>query len=215
MRIHAQLAATVALCAACGGAEVSQAPPPQQTTAVIHKRAAVTADAGPATTAKIDEGSAEPGIAPIAPAAFETFLGFAQGQRHTGIAALMPAKSPALGQREPIEMSGSDGFRYEHHLEISWDHETGELDYISVRSDKAIRYLADHGHSDANLAALWGKSMAEARAALGAPTLQADRPHARTYRYDYDSGGKRGTLTLEFSKLETPPRIRSISVHWL
>ncbi len=181
---------------------------------MVHKRADAQPDTRPATEAKADDGSAEPGIAPIAPAAFRRFLGFSQGQSHAGIAELMPTSCPPLGKREPIDMSGSDGFRYEHHLEISWDHETGQIDYISVRSDRAIQYLADHGHHDDNLAALWGKSIADARAALGAPTLQADRSHARTYRYDFASGGQHGTLTLEFSKLETPPRVRSISVHW-
>ena len=75
-------------------------------------------------------------------------------------------------------------------------------------------YINGKGRSDERLAWLWNRSIAEVRTALGKPTYEVDRPHAITYRYEWKANGVSGTVTLEFGKLDDPPRCQAVSVHW-
>jgi hypothetical protein len=193
----------------CGGTEVNPTGP-ESTATVTHKDRQVgeEADAGPDVIEPIPTG-----LTPIPLAQFNSFAGFRRGQSNEGIAKLMPWNSD-LGERKTIDIWGNEGWEYDGHLTISWQVPGGQLDYVSVRSEKALAYLESHGHSDARLRTLWDNTMAEARARLGEPTQQADRPHARTFRYDFTAGGAQGTLSLEFNKLLDPPKCEGVSVHW-
>lgn len=199
--------------AGCGGTEVAPPTGPETTATVTHGKrvAADDGDAGPQSDVR------EPiptGIEQIPVGQFTTFAGFKRGQSNSAVvAALMPWESE-LGKRKLIDIWGNEGWEYDGHLTVSWQVPGGQIDYVSVKSAKALEYLESHGHADARLRALWDNTTAEARARLGEPTQEADRPHARTFRYDFDAGGSQGTLSLEFNKLTDPPKCEAVSVHW-
>lgn len=204
---------TFAILTACGGAQDPVDPPVATTQAtVVH--ADSSADDARDTRATTHQAKMIPGVARIAPAQFASFVGFNHGDDRDAATEVLAWKAADLGDRKPLEMTGSEGFRYPGHLAISWSADSKRIDYVSVRSQKAADYLASKGRTDGKLTALLGKSISEARSALGKPTLEADRPHAITYRYDFDAAGKTGTVTLEFDKLEQTPRCKSVSVHW-
>jgi hypothetical protein len=213
-RIGWLLALAVGAGAGCGGSQVEPELPPRTQATVVH------ADQSSGKPGEKKGGEpvvieAVAGVDRIEPARFVDFIGFHKGDGADAVTALMPEELPRLGKRSPFELSGSEGFRFDHHLAISWATGSKKIDYISVRSRAALDYLANNGRSDAKLTSLFGATIGEAKGALGEPTLDATRPHAITYRYEFTAGGGRGTVTLEFSKLDDPPRCRAISVHWL
>lgn len=199
------------LSAGCGGTDVTPTGPETTATVTHEKRAPEAGSAQPKP-----EVVPEPipsGIAPIPVGQFTSFAGFTRGQSNQAVGALMPWENE-LGKRKVIDIWGNEGWEYEGHLTVSWQVPGGQIDYISVKSEKALAYLESHGHTDPRLRALWDNTIGEARARLGEPTQQADRPHARTFRYDFEAGDARGTLSLEFNKLADPPRCEAVSVHW-
>lgn len=200
----------LAIATACGGADTRAEEPTSTSQATVVKGKPATTE-GPA---KQGEASAVAGVSPIQVASFVAFVGFRHGDDRDAATEVLTWTADGLGARKPLEMTGSEGFRYPGHLAISWSTEDSHIDYVSVRSKAAIKYLNGKGRGDARVEQLFGASLGEALGALGKPTLQADRPHAITYRYEFDTAGKKGTLTLEFDKLVSPPRCRSISVHW-
>ncbi len=162
-----------------------------------------------------DELERPAGVKPIAAAAFASFLGFDHGATMKQIISLLPEEIPKLGKRAEMDMAGSVGYKYEGHLAAAWDDESKRIEFLSVRSKEAIRYLADHGHSDEKLDVVWALSPGGAHGILGKPTQVVNRPHAVTYRYEFSTSDKRrGTVSIEFSKLAEPVRCSAVSVHW-
>ena len=210
--MHAIAMGCLAWASACGGAEQNAEEPTPTTQATVVKATDAGGEAPAPTRIEVDE--AVPGVAKIQLARFVDFVGFHHGDNRDAATPVLAWKAEGLGARKPLEMSGSEGFRFPGHLAISWSTETQRIDYVSVRSKAAVQYLAGKGRSDSKLDALFGASISVARSALGKPTLEAQRPHAVTYRYDFDAGGKKGTVTLEFDRLVDPPTCRSVSVHW-
>jgi len=155
------------------------------------------------------------GVKPIVPSAFVAFLGFKHGNRKNAFDGLLPAKQAALGKRTEIDMAGSKGYKYESHFAVAWDADSNRIEFVSIRSEEAVRYLKGKKRSDANLGVLWGISPGAAHGVLGKPTQVVNRPHAITYRYEFrDDDKRRGTVSLEFSKLADPVQCNSVSVHW-
>ena len=155
-----------------------------------------------------------PGVSPFAPAELVTFFGIHHGDRKDSVLALLPEDAGPLGTRSPIDIMGSDGFTYGGHFAVSWLTETGQIDFVSVKSQAALDFLTSHGRSDAHFDTLWGASPQAALGILGQPTEIVERPHAWTFRFDFDAGGRKGTLSLEFSKLSDTLDCSAISVHY-
>ncbi len=156
-----------------------------------------------------------PGVAPFPPAEFAQFIGLRHGAKGSALRDLLPARIPSLGKRTALAVAGSTGYEYARHFVVSWQTDNGRIEYVSVRSKQAIAYLEGKNRSDRKLTALWNVTTAQARGLLGEPNDNIDRPHARTLRYEFARAGRRiGVLSLEFSKLSTPPRLSSVSVHW-
>jgi len=162
-----------------------------------------------------DELERPAGVQPIDPASFVTFLGFSHGDKKDKLVSLFPESDPRLGKRADMDMAGSEGYKFEGHFAAAWDLETSRIEFLSVRSEDAIHYLAAQGHRDSNLQVVWGMSPGAAHGLLGEPSQVVNRPHAVTYRYDFHtSDERRGTASLEFSKLAEPVRCSAVSVHW-
>jgi hypothetical protein len=184
---------------------------------------APSVDAGIVTTdskatpapSKTFEPALPSGVKPFAPTEFVAFVGFTHGNAKPDVSTLVPTRHPTLGTRSKMEIMGSDGFRYEGHFAVSWQTEDSKIDYISVRSDAALAHLAKLQRSDARLQTLWGISPEGALGVLGQPSDIVERSHAWTFRFDFDNGGRKGTLSLEFSKLDETTACSAVSVHWL
>lgn len=154
------------------------------------------------------------GVSPFAPSVFVSFFGIHHGDRKDTVLALLPKDAGPLGPRSSIDIMGSDGFTYGGHFAISWLTETGQIDFVSVKSRAAIDFLTSRGRSDAHFDTLWGVSPQAALGILGQPTEVVERPHAWTFRFDFDTGGRKGTLSLEFSKLSDTLGCSAVSVHY-
>lgn len=192
-------------------------PPPGHTSTSGDQPVEVKRVMGPGT---IEEADVEPvlpaGVEPFAPSEFVSFLGFEHGGNKSELGDLMPEQHATLGERTDNQMAGAAGVKFERHLAFSWNPESGALEYISVRSDKAIHHLEDNDHGDPKLDKVWNRTKGEALGILGEPTERVTQPHADAYRYEFEAAdGRRGALTLLFNNLQSPPRCSRISVSWL
>lgn len=210
------LAAAVGWAAGCGGGAMPAAAPTHGAATggpTVGDRAVA-----PHEGAEVQAAAAAlpAGVEPFAPTAFVTFLGIAHGANEAELGGLLPETHESLGERTPMDIMGSRGFKYDGHFAVSWQTSSGRIDYITVKSDAAVRYLEAHARRDDKLQVLWGISPGGAVGVLGQPTDVVDRPHAQTYRYEFEApGGRAGAVSLEFSKLSSPLRCSAVSVHWL
>lgn len=174
-----------------------------------------TVAAGTKARATKQKAQPPPGVTPFLPAKFSEFIGFRHGSKSSALRGILAKIDPSLGKRKTLGVAGSTGYEYARHLVVSWQTDNGRIEYMSVRSKKAIAYLEGHNRADRKLTALWNVTTGQARGLLGEPSDNIDRPHARTFRYPLKKSGRRiGVLSLEFSKLSTPPRLSTVSVHW-
>lgn len=156
-----------------------------------------------------------PGVNPFPASSFVSYLGLSHGASKSQVTSLLPKKHADLGARAAINLVGSTGFEYSGHMAISWETESGRVDYMSVRSATAKRFLEQQNRSDTKLDALWRASPSAAWGILGKPTERVSRPHLEAFIYKFKAADARaGTLTLKFSKLSDPPRCQSVSVAW-
>ena len=207
--------------ASCGNGQAPPvAPEPIEPDSGTRPHSASQHDGAPATE---EAGTEDPwagevehpvGVDPLDPAAFITFIGFEHGQTMKQVDRLLPARDSQLGERTEIDMAGSMGYKYEGHFAAAWDARSKRIEFLSVRSQEAMSHIFAKGREDDKLKLVWGITPAAAHGLLGPPTQVVNRPHAVTYRYEFVDGDRRGTVSLEFSKLATPVRCSAVSVHW-
>ena len=183
----------------------------------------VAVDAGVVTDAKSEAPPATTfapalpnGVKPFAPDEFVSFVGVAHGSSKADVSELASGQHPALGRRLKMDkMMGSDGVEYLGGFALSWQSDNDKIDYISVKSATAIAYLTKLGRSDAKLDTLWEISPEGALGVLGKASEIIERPHSFTFRFAFDNRGRKGTLSLEFSRLGETITCSAVSVHWV